>query len=46
MLSRVERRLATDRELRAKVLFWFWVVSTGVLLLGVAIIAWRALVPR
>jgi hypothetical protein len=46
MLARLERRLAMDNEFRARLLFWFWVISLGVLLLGFGIIAWHALVAR
>ena len=46
MLARLDRRLATDNEFRARLMFWLWVVSLGVLLIGFGVIAWRAFVAR
>ena len=45
MLSRLER-MYDDPKTRARLLFWFWLISLGVLLLGVGIIAWRAFTAR
>ncbi len=44
MLERLDRRLSTDTEFRARLLFWLWIVSLGVLLVGFGVIAWRAFV--
>ena len=45
MLAWLER-LVADEKARRRIFVLFWIVSTGVLLLGFAIIAWRAFVPR
>ncbi len=45
MLARLER-MYDDPQTRARLLFWFWIVSLGVLLVGVGVIAWRAFASR
>lgn len=40
MWARVSARLSTS-ETRARLLFWMWLISLGVLLVGVGVIAWR-----
>jgi len=45
VFDRLER-LWSSNEARAKLLVWFWLISLGVLLVGVGVVAWRFLGPR